>query len=183
MWAHCSGCSPYPAIPLWFWFKIPGVIANLSGRTARTAIEKIRKNNEKTGGQGYQPSPVNANRGKITDMITPAPAVRDKPVKLTATEPPEPKPPAPAMRKPGDGDIPETGKSMPETGLLADNKEHYVSSMETQPLGEEDETELLADENETALLVEERPILPAAGSKELVLLEEIMLIHTKEVIA
>ncbi len=35
---------------LFFWFQIPSVIGDLSGRTARKSILQNRKNNEKNGG-------------------------------------------------------------------------------------------------------------------------------------
>lgn len=36
-------------------FKIPIVIGDLSGRTAKKSIERMRLNNEKTGNKSYKP--------------------------------------------------------------------------------------------------------------------------------
>ncbi len=59
------------AICLFFALRIPGVIGDLSGVTARKAIEKIRNQNTATGEKTYKSSPVNRERGMITDRITP----------------------------------------------------------------------------------------------------------------
>ena len=55
---------------LFFTLRIPQVISDLTGRTARRAIEDIRTHNERTGGKTYQSSAVNLGRGKITDKIS-----------------------------------------------------------------------------------------------------------------
>ena len=60
------------AIALFFLFNVPKVFGEVSGSTARKAIESIRQQNEQTGNKAYRPSPVNAERGKITDRITPS---------------------------------------------------------------------------------------------------------------
>jgi len=44
----------------------------VSGATARKAIDNIRKQNAESGDKAYKPSPVNAERGKLTDKITPS---------------------------------------------------------------------------------------------------------------
>lgn len=58
------------AVVLFFTLRIPQVIGNLSGRTARKAIENIRLQNERSGDKTYQSSAVNLRRGKITDKIS-----------------------------------------------------------------------------------------------------------------
>lgn len=55
---------------LFFTLKIQRVIGDLTGRTARKAIEDIRKQNEETGDKTYKSSAVNIQRGKLTDKIT-----------------------------------------------------------------------------------------------------------------
>lgn len=59
-------------VALFFFLKIPKVIGDLSGRTARKAIESIRNQNESTGDKVYRSSPVNKERGKLTDKISPS---------------------------------------------------------------------------------------------------------------
>ncbi len=55
---------------LFFTLRIPKVISDLTGRTARKAIENIRMQNEQSGDKTYQSSAVNLRRGKLTDKIT-----------------------------------------------------------------------------------------------------------------
>lgn len=57
------------AIVLFIVFKIPSVLGDLSGRNAKKSIEKMRKNNERTGNKSYSPSITNVERGKITETI------------------------------------------------------------------------------------------------------------------
>ena len=42
------------AIVLWFFFDIPTVIGDLTGRTARKSIAKMRAENEKSGVKKYK---------------------------------------------------------------------------------------------------------------------------------
>ena len=60
------------SIILFIILKIPGVIGDLSGRTARKGIEDIRMQNMRSGDKRYKTSPVNHERGKLTDKITPS---------------------------------------------------------------------------------------------------------------
>lgn len=58
------------AVVLFFLLDVPKLYGDISGRTARKAIEAIRKQNEASGNKAYKPSAVNAERGKLTDKIT-----------------------------------------------------------------------------------------------------------------
>ena len=60
------------AIALFFLLNVPKLIGDISGSTAKKAIEAIRQQNENTGDKAYKPSPVNAARGKLTDKISPS---------------------------------------------------------------------------------------------------------------
>ncbi len=60
------------AILLFFLLEVPKLIGDLSGKTAKKAIEEIRKQNERTGDKVYKPSAVNAARGALTDKISPS---------------------------------------------------------------------------------------------------------------
>lgn len=60
------------SVILFFVLKIPSVIGDLSGATARKAIEDIRNQNETTGEKVYKSSLVNRERGKLTDKISPS---------------------------------------------------------------------------------------------------------------
>ena len=65
-----AGACLILAVFLWFFFKIPSVIGDLSGRTARKSIARIREANEKSGNKSYVPSKINAARGKITAAMS-----------------------------------------------------------------------------------------------------------------
>lgn len=58
------------AVVLFFLLDVPKLYGDISGRTARKAIEAIRQQNEASGNKAYKPSAVNAERGKLTDKIT-----------------------------------------------------------------------------------------------------------------
>jgi len=58
------------SVALFFLLDVPKLYGDVSGRTAKKAIEAIRQQNETTGNKAYKPSPVNAERGKLTDRIT-----------------------------------------------------------------------------------------------------------------
>lgn len=57
-------------VALFFLLDVPKLYGDVSGRTAKKAIEAIRQQNESTGNKAYKPSAVNAERGKLTDKIT-----------------------------------------------------------------------------------------------------------------
>lgn len=144
------------AIFFWFFFKIPTVIGDLSGRTARKSIAKMRAANEKTGAKSYKESKTNAERGKLTGTMPDSDKLKKK---KSATD---------------------DGK--PETGLLSDNMAEELDSEATGILGSET-TGLLIDENATVPLDTPAHKHPArAGGKKLEMIEEVMFIHTDEVI-
>lgn len=60
------------SIILFFVLNIRKVIGNLSGSTAKKAINDIRQKNEMSGRKSYKPSAFNLARGKITDKMTPS---------------------------------------------------------------------------------------------------------------
>lgn len=64
-----SGISLVFAVFFWFKFEILKVIGDLSGRTARKSIEKMREANENSGKKSFRPTPVAKNRGTLTEKI------------------------------------------------------------------------------------------------------------------
>lgn len=113
------------ALAIFFWisFRIPKVIGDLSGRTARKSIAKMRASNEESGDKSYRPSATNVSRGNLTDTM-------------------------PDLSKPqSQGTDPlseETGTG--ETGVLAENRvstNKYGDS--TVLLDNSEETDLLAN--------------------------------------
>ncbi len=125
------------AIFFWFKFKIPSVIGDLSGRTARKSIAKMRETNEGK----------NTLKGRTKEKVK-------KQVTLPSRE--------------------------EETTLLTNESEET-----TLLINDVNETTLLVnDVNETTLLTNDmyETTLLVDSSKELVMIEEIMFIHTSEVI-
>ncbi len=55
---------------LFFVLHIPSVINDLSGRTAKRAIENIRNQNRASGDKNFKPSIINRQRGKLTEKIS-----------------------------------------------------------------------------------------------------------------
>ena len=68
--AILAGVMLVTALVLFFVLKIPRVIGDLSGSTARKAIADIRSQNTATGVKVHKTSAVNKERGRITDKIT-----------------------------------------------------------------------------------------------------------------
>ena len=138
-----SGICFILATFFWFKFKIPSVIGDLSGKTARKSIAKMRESNEKSGKKSYQSSSVNVNRGKVTESMS---------------------------------------DTRPETGILKENKGRIADRQGTELLNEDETTGLLIEEGTEPLQQIEEKFVRRTGGKELVILEEIMLVHTDEVL-
>lgn len=152
------------AVFLFFYLRITKVISDLSGRTAKKSIQSLRYRNEQTGSKSYRSSKTNKERGKITDAI---PKKAEK-----------------------------TSKDITETGVLKEEKTEKLSeeteelsthsekaAMEAMRYGEQNATGVLQQTNETTMLP---PIDEAAKkAKDAMnwkILEEVILIHTDEVI-
>jgi len=161
-----AGISAVLAVFFWISFNIPSVIGDLSGRTARKSIAKMRASNERAGGQGYKPSSTNASRGKLTDTMGHSKKLAAEARKSA---------PEPSVK------LPETGR--PETGLLDTNKAEAVFTPQTDLLADTETTALLVDDEATAPLVYQAPApVRPSGGKRLQMLDEVILIHTNEVI-
>lgn len=142
------------AIFLWFFFKIPNVIGDLSGRNARKSIARMREANEKSGSKSYKESKANAERGKLTGTMQ---GIRKKKT-----------------------DSSDDNKL--ETGLLNENKAEGFESEATGVL-ESETTGLLGDDEVTAPLnVSAQKPKTTTDRKKLKMIEEVIFIHTDEVI-
>lgn len=60
------------SVLLFVFLKVPKLISDLSGRTAKKAIKNIREQNEITGDKYHKISAFNEARGKLTDKISPS---------------------------------------------------------------------------------------------------------------
>lgn len=58
------------SVVLFFTLRIYSVIGDLSGRTAKKAIQRIREQNSQSGDKTYRTSAINKQRGKITEPIS-----------------------------------------------------------------------------------------------------------------
>lgn len=124
----------------WIKFGILEIIGDLSGRTARKSIAKMREKNEKTGIKYYKPSSVNLERGKTTGGILTEEIISE---------------------------------DKPETGLLVENQFDNL---------DENMTELLDDDNATGLLSEKEIDVTENLANSFAMLDEVVLVHTEEVI-
>ncbi len=61
-----AGVSLLLAVFLFIKFRIISVIGDLTGKTARKSIEKMREENEKSGVKSHRPTPAAVKRGPIT---------------------------------------------------------------------------------------------------------------------
>ncbi len=149
------------AIVLWIYFRIPRVIGDLSGKNAKKSIARMRAYNESSGNKSYKSSKTNAARGTLTETI---PDIKRSPDKTPAVQETKKKPAA-AQKV-----IPMQPKPAP-----APVKAQRGFSEETVLLNESSETVLL---NETP---REAPV--RVGGVKLTMLDDVMMIHTSEVIA
>lgn len=134
----CAAVFLIVGVVLFFVLDIIGVYGDLSGRTAKKAIERMRKENEESGNKAYKPSPVNEKRGRLTDKISDSGKIISRQVGMAVN----------------------VGTQKFETGQLAPAE----TSNETTVLMNEsaNETTLLVNEtpaNETTVLVAEVPVL------------------------
>ncbi|MCC8072795.1 MAG: hypothetical protein LIO62_01535 [Clostridiales bacterium] len=67
------------AVFLFIKFNIPRIIGDLSGKTAKKSIAKIRSENEKKGKKSFRPHPIASDRGQITEKIRKSEKLNDNP--------------------------------------------------------------------------------------------------------
>lgn len=197
-----AGVAFVLAVFLWFFFRIPKVVSDLSGRTAKKSIARMRN---------AQPSRERDRRGtagKTSEPKTERQSAEQKPVRprpVTASQP-KPAPQKPVSPKPA----PQKPQDEPATAVLQEAETTPLSEERTAPIPDARPlTSLLTDEAaETApLAVGTAPLppkgLPDAGATasltddsatrplpetrvrrdpRLRMLDEIILIHTDEVI-
>lgn len=161
-----AGISFALAVTFFFVFKIPNVIGDLSGRNAQRSIAQLRAINEKSGSKAYRTSETNKKRGKLTGTMEESGKIakenkkREENKKMSSNE-----------------------DERPETGLLESNIAERKELPATELLEETEQTGLLYDSVETTLLeASDQPPCKPVSTKKIIMLEDIMLIHTDEVI-
>lgn len=155
------------SVLLFFGYNIPSVIGDLTGATARKAIENIRNQNESTGDKLYKSSPVNRERGKITDKISPSGNLIKNPSEALGG--------AMATEKIGTQQL--TAEETTVLGGAAETTVLGAGAAETTVLGGAAETTVLNAE------VGETSVLDAPQGTVFAIEYEITLIHTDEIIA
>lgn len=58
------------SVILFILLKVPKIIGDLSGRTAKKAIKSIREQNEASGDKYHKASSFNESRGRLTDSLS-----------------------------------------------------------------------------------------------------------------
>ena len=158
------------SVLLFILLKIPRVVGDLTGRTARKAIENIRNQNESSGDKAYRSSVVNRERGRLTDKISPSGRLERTPSdQLTSAMP---------TAKIGARDF-----SSEETTVLGEENATTVLSPQAEDSGA---TTVLsfAETNETTVLSAAPAFqsAPLAGDSVFEIEYEITYIHTNEVV-
>lgn len=151
------------AVILFFVLKIPSVIGDLTGSTARKAIENIRNQNENSGEKTYKTSAVNRERGKLTDKITSTGTLVKSPTGTMGG--------AMATTKIGTQQLASEAQQSYETSLLEGNVFNETTVLSSDSSGE------------TAILDQSPAGQSSDTSTDFVIEYEIIFIHTDEVIA
>lgn len=142
------------AIVLFFKFRIPSVIGDLSGRSARKSIEEMRLHNEKSGIKSYRPGANSKKRDKKKEKAR-GKANTGNPTGMNSDQ-------------------------REETGLLEENKKSGYDPGSTALLYDEEATGVL-ENKETALIGDgETAALRKAASIKLKMIDEVIIVHSDE---
>ncbi|MBR6051027.1 MAG: hypothetical protein IKP68_07470 [Clostridia bacterium] len=161
--AGLAGLCLIIAVILFLVLRIPSVIGDLTGSTARKAIENIRNQNESSGDKTYKSSAVNRERGKLTDKITPTGTLIKNPTDLMGG--------AMATTKIGTQQLAAEAQQAYETSLLEDNGSNETTVLSSSGAGE-------------TTVLEQTAVEQGADNSNIFVIEyEITFIHTDEVIA
>lgn len=153
-------CLVIAAILFWR-FKIPSVIGDLSGRNARKSIEQLRRSGEEGKTKPHSPGKTNLERGKLTETMKGIRKKKEKTEKLQA-------------RAEETTLLANTERMAEETTLLAGTEK---MAEETTLLTD---TEKMAEETTLLNEPEQTGALPQGGRAVLEMLDEILLVHTSE---
>lgn len=134
------------AVALFFLLGVPRLFGDVTGSTARKAIENIRQQNAESGDKAYKPSPVNAARGKITDKISPSGKLQQRTAGIGGS--------------PGTEKISTAKLAAQANETMVLKEQEYGTSGETVAL----EEQVYGTASETAVLSE--PVYGASGETE-----------------
>lgn len=148
-------------VVIWFFFKIPNVAGDLSGRNARKSIEKMRSNNEKNIPKLSEVSEKNIERIKQTSSIQNKNKITEKIENQEIS----------AEEKSG-----TKQKRNLKNGLVVDENN-------TEMLIKNNATEMLIEDNSTVQLKNPMDNVEIMKPKVIISLKnEIIFVHTEEVI-
>ena len=171
------------AVLFFFLFKIPEVIGDLSGRTARKNIAKIRSANERSGDKSFTPGRVNEDRGKLTKSMRLDETGAKGTVDLKSSQNTTPLAGEGAattdllndqggfIREETDA-LPGADETTPLTQADAEETAPLREAEETAPLREAEETAPLREAEETAPLREAEETAPLREAEETAPLRE-----------
>lgn len=147
------------SVLLFILLKIPKVISDLSGATARKAIKNIREQNEASGDKGYKVSAFNEARGKLTDKISPSGnVIQQQQAQMRGID---------------------TSKISTQE-LLVDEAANQTTVLAQTSAGET--SVLTGPSGETSVLAETAELTEAANDVLFVIEREITFIHSEEII-
>lgn len=184
----------------WFKFRIPKVISDLSGRTARKSIENMRKTNEKSGAKSFHPSPAVMVRGTVTEHIPGSEKKDDMPRKeqkkqiskqteeeqATALLDKEEEQATALLNREEEQEAALPGEEEQATALLEKAAEPFSVSRDSETAAETG----LPKENSNMKYAEETSLLGVTAElsvkqeekEEMILLQNIILVNTRETI-
>lgn len=138
------------AVIFWFVYKIPKVVGDLSGRTARRSIEKMRQKN----------AAASASQPVVSHPQAAAPKAQ--------TPQPQKKTVGPVVSEPQ------------ETGLMAENRAMETPVGQTALLRDDGTELLMDPEGTAPLTAYAPARARRTGGKKMTMLDDIILIHTNE---
>ena len=179
--AIAAGIMLVTAVLLFILLRIPAVIGDLTGSTARKAIEDIRSQNEETGRKTYGPSSKMTPSGRIERART-----DDMNGAMNTAELPAGAPMVAAAGASDETVVLDTGYASPETEVL--DTPVYASDETAVLGGGSDETVVLnaapyAAAETTVLSAQTAPQNWQISNTPFTIEYEITFIHTNEIIA
>ena len=150
-----AGVFLVAAVILFFCFRIPKVAGELSGKSAKKSIRKIRETNEKNVESGFQRGMINRNRGVLTETVSSG------------------------MRQEHE----LSNRIFYETGILDENKAENADADPGETTLLEGQETTLPDSSQVGGAGEYTEELSAAGCGiRLDIIDEVMFVHTNEAI-
>ncbi len=166
-----SGVALAAAVFMFIKMNIPAVIGDLTGKTVAREIKAMRDANASSGEKLHKSSPVNANRGKLTESVPAEPAAAAYMAKAHGSK---------RLDRTGSGtsdklEVPQ--KPVKKQGstteaLSANVSEVDIEQKRAAAMAKARVTDVLRDEHQTDVLVQERQTELLAETRQTELLAE-----------